>query len=207
LDWLSGGRLVLGVGLGSESGLQVEWGAFNEETDLGRRAKMLDEALDIIVGLWSGRPYSFCGSHFQLSTTQFLPQAVQQPRIPIWSAMVSPTQGPIARAAKWDGIVPLFGKPVREDFTMLSELLSQLRHFRGTLEQFDVVYIAPPIREYGIAQPSELLEQYMDSGVTWWLQRIVPTDFGGSWEADWPVHAMEDAVRRGPPRVGPASNP
>jgi alkanesulfonate monooxygenase SsuD/methylene tetrahydromethanopterin reductase-like flavin-dependent oxidoreductase (luciferase family) len=51
LDRLSNGRLVFGAGLGSSGGAEVEWAGFGEETDLARRAGMLDEGLEILTGL------------------------------------------------------------------------------------------------------------------------------------------------------------
>src|SRR5258706_15169236 len=45
LDHLSNGRFIFGVGLGGGSGQQVEWENFGEESDLSRRAQMLDESL------------------------------------------------------------------------------------------------------------------------------------------------------------------
>ncbi len=59
LDHLSKGRLILPVALGA-----VDDGAFSnvgEETDRKLRAQRLDEGLEILAGLWSGRPYSFQG--------------------------------------------------------------------------------------------------------------------------------------------------
>jgi len=53
LDRLSNGRLILGVGLGSSGGADVEWGNFGEEMNLKKRAGLLDEGLAIINGLWS----------------------------------------------------------------------------------------------------------------------------------------------------------
>ena len=56
LDHLSSGRLILSVGIG---GGKLEWDHLGEEKDLRTRGRMLDEALDILVGLWSGKPYQF----------------------------------------------------------------------------------------------------------------------------------------------------
>lgn len=52
LDQLSGGRLILGVGLGDPPDL--EFAQFGEEPDNLIRAAKLDEGLDILAGLWSG---------------------------------------------------------------------------------------------------------------------------------------------------------
>jgi alkanesulfonate monooxygenase SsuD/methylene tetrahydromethanopterin reductase-like flavin-dependent oxidoreductase (luciferase family) len=52
LDLLSGGRLTLGVGLGSDQ-FGSEFSITGEELDGRRRARMLDESLDILTAAWS----------------------------------------------------------------------------------------------------------------------------------------------------------
>jgi alkanesulfonate monooxygenase SsuD/methylene tetrahydromethanopterin reductase-like flavin-dependent oxidoreductase (luciferase family) len=59
LDHLSGGRLVVGVGLGNPPDAEFEH--FGEDGDARRRARRLDEGLAILDGLWSGRPSRFDG--------------------------------------------------------------------------------------------------------------------------------------------------
>src|ERR1051325_814057 len=54
LDHLSNGRLILGVGLGNAA--DSDFATFGEVLDNRQRAEVLDEALDILVGLWSGEP-------------------------------------------------------------------------------------------------------------------------------------------------------
>ncbi|MCK4830881.1 LLM class flavin-dependent oxidoreductase [bacterium] len=56
--------MILGVGLGAPP--ETEFGYFGEESDVKIRAKKLDESLDIITGLWSGEPFSYKGTHYQL---------------------------------------------------------------------------------------------------------------------------------------------
>src|SRR3954451_5852809 len=82
LDILSGGRTVLPVGLGALDDAGFE--RVGEATGRKERAELLDEALDIIAGLWSGRRFSYKGTHFQVRDLTFLPTPVQQPRVPVW---------------------------------------------------------------------------------------------------------------------------
>ena len=80
LDHLSGGRLVLPVGLGA-----LDDGGFSkvgEPTDRKVRAQLLDESLEILTGLWSGEPFSYSGQHYRIEEMTFLPPPVQRPRIP-----------------------------------------------------------------------------------------------------------------------------
>ncbi|HSK06015.1 MAG TPA: LLM class flavin-dependent oxidoreductase [Acidimicrobiia bacterium] len=108
IDRLAGGRMVLGVGLGYPP--EPEFGTFGDPTDPRLRADLLDEGLDIVTGVWSGRPFEFHGEHFDLRRTTFAPVPVQQPRIPIWVAGMLPNLRPFRRAARYDGVFP-----IRED--------------------------------------------------------------------------------------------
>jgi alkanesulfonate monooxygenase SsuD/methylene tetrahydromethanopterin reductase-like flavin-dependent oxidoreductase (luciferase family) len=68
LDLLSGGRLTLGVGLGSDH-FASEYSMTGEELDDRRRARMLDEALGILEAAWSGAdpaPYREAGATWWL---------------------------------------------------------------------------------------------------------------------------------------------
>src|SRR5258708_28466167 len=56
LDQLSNGRMILGVGLGDAG---ASFDAFGEVTDVAQRAALLDDALAVLVGLWSGAPFSY----------------------------------------------------------------------------------------------------------------------------------------------------
>ncbi|HWO94053.1 MAG TPA: LLM class flavin-dependent oxidoreductase [Dehalococcoidia bacterium] len=102
LDHLSNGRVTLSVGLGDASTDSSFW-KFKEELDDRRRAAMLDEALDIVAGLWTGEPFSYDGAHFKVDRVTFRPRPIQTPRIPIWVGGAYPNEGPMRRAARWDG--------------------------------------------------------------------------------------------------------
>jgi alkanesulfonate monooxygenase SsuD/methylene tetrahydromethanopterin reductase-like flavin-dependent oxidoreductase (luciferase family) len=55
LDGLSGGRLILGVGLGGDQ-FAAEFSKTGEQVDDRVRGEMLDEALEILTRAWSGEP-------------------------------------------------------------------------------------------------------------------------------------------------------
>lgn len=116
LDHMSGGRLVLGVGLGTD--FWGEFGAFAEPaTDDLERAALVDDGIDVIERLWSGEPVTHQGRRYTLDGAHFLPRPVQQPRIPLWAAMIwRPwTGGPVRRALRCDGVVPFKPEPFTPD--------------------------------------------------------------------------------------------
>src|SRR6476619_8007556 len=104
VDRLSGGRAILGAGLGA---LHDGWLAF--EPDEGRkvRAEKLDEGLAIYDGLMRGQPYSFSGKHYQARPTDFAPppMPIQRPRVPVWVVGGYPSVLSMRRAARYDGLL------------------------------------------------------------------------------------------------------
>jgi len=156
LDRLSSGRLTLGVGLGVDSGGELS--RFGESADERERAERLDEALELLLALWSGELVEHDGPHFQAAGVRFLPRPTQQPRIPIWGAAVGerPRVGPLQRAARLDGLFPV-GATVDQ----VAWMLSIVSEHRGGLEGFDLAMpIAPD------AGSSEL-EALRELGATW----------------------------------------
>lgn len=79
LDFLSGGRLLPGFGIGSPRG--PEWTAMH--LDPKTRGRKTDEALEIITRLWNGEKLDFPGKHFQLTGASIAPLPVQ-PDLPMW---------------------------------------------------------------------------------------------------------------------------
>jgi len=78
LDWLSGGRVDLGVGVG--------W--LREESEAvaapwpGRGART-DEYLGVLRALWCDDPSSFSGDHYTLAPCNMHPKPVQDPHPPV----------------------------------------------------------------------------------------------------------------------------
>lgn len=201
LDHLSGGRLVLGVGLGSGGGSQIEWANFGEETDLKRRAGMLDEALQIITGLWSGQPFAFEGRHYTVRESRFRPSPQQSPRVPVWVAGNWPNRPPFRRMARWDGMMPEVDLQAGGELAQLAEAV------RFTLEQragdgpFDVAYSVPPLRLPDPAAAPARVAAFANAGVTWLLEQLYPRHFGADWEGAWPLEEMEAYLTQGLPRA------
>ncbi|HEX8730145.1 MAG TPA: LLM class flavin-dependent oxidoreductase [Ktedonobacterales bacterium] len=186
LDHLSGGRLILGVGIGSDFG--QEYSAYGESPDDRLHGAMLDEALEIITGLWSGEPFSFEGAHYQIHGARYQPTPVQRPRIPIWVAAVWPHKKPLRRAARWDGLCPLV-----DDHQMspeqLREALAYVRPLLSADKPFDVLaYGGTPGQDE--AAETALVAAFRDAGATWWQESMAPDDT---------LDYARERIRRGPP--------
>jgi probable F420-dependent oxidoreductase len=165
LDRLSGGRLVLGVGLGHPDD---QFTAFGMEGDLRTRAAMVDEFLDLVNRLWSGEPVDFDGEHYTCHGVAMAPTPVQHPRIPIWIGAGGSYRAPRRRAARWDGFAPAseqwpVGVIPPETY---AEIADELRGAGAPTTQYDVVLI-------GTADATEptpaTIPEYERSGVNWLL--------------------------------------
>jgi probable F420-dependent oxidoreductase len=83
LDVLSGGRLIVGVGV-SDKGDIAEYTNLGKAERFPRRGAYLDEAITLWRHLWSGRTDPFLGEFHTLTDYTFLPLPVQGSGIPIW---------------------------------------------------------------------------------------------------------------------------
>jgi probable F420-dependent oxidoreductase len=78
LDYLSGGRAVLGVGLGREQ-------HFTEfQIPRERRVRRFKEAIELIKALWTELKVTYQGEIFQLQDGVMGPKPVQKPHPPVW---------------------------------------------------------------------------------------------------------------------------
>jgi alkanesulfonate monooxygenase SsuD/methylene tetrahydromethanopterin reductase-like flavin-dependent oxidoreductase (luciferase family) len=81
VDRISGGRLVFGIGLGDDQPEFNEMGL--EFLPTSKRHRAMDEALDIIQGLWTGESFNYHGDYFSVDNATMSPRPVQRPHIPI----------------------------------------------------------------------------------------------------------------------------
>ncbi len=85
VDLLSGGRLELGVGRGSQP---KEFKSFGMKPSESR--KRLVEGMEIVSRLLEGEEVTFEGEYYQCKDVQIFPRPIQKPRPPIWLAGTSP---------------------------------------------------------------------------------------------------------------------
>jgi alkanesulfonate monooxygenase SsuD/methylene tetrahydromethanopterin reductase-like flavin-dependent oxidoreductase (luciferase family) len=192
IDHLSNGRLILAVGLGDtgESVMpDISFTHFNEMENPGERAQMLDEALDIVVGLWSGKAFSYEGQYYQVKKIKTLPRPLQSPRIPIWIGGGLPLKGPMRRAARWDGMCPYKHKThilMPEDIRTLRDYVQRER---GSMEGYDIA-VGGSARGKNWERERKRMRSLAEVGVTWCTEYI-PPDSGN-------LKIVQGLIKRGP---------
>lgn len=182
---VSGGRLILGVGLGSdESG---DFSRFGEPTDLRSRAEMLDEGIQVARAMWSGQAVRHHGAHFRVT----LDETVRAPYpIPIWAGCSTTNPSVMRRAATCDGIFPNTGQlPLPAE-----EVARIVQAVRGAglppSGPFDVAVAGNASHAW--PEPHKVdLQGLADAGMTWWMESLIHFD---------PLEMSLEIVDAGPPR-------
>jgi probable F420-dependent oxidoreductase len=127
LDQLSGGRLVIGVGVGS---LPEENAALGVDYD--GRGKYTDEFLEVMIRLWTEDEATFDGDHFEFENLVASPKPKQRPHPPI---LIGGNRPPALRrvARLGDGWHPLGVSPEG-----LRERLVTIKSEAAAIERDDV---------------------------------------------------------------------
>jgi alkanesulfonate monooxygenase SsuD/methylene tetrahydromethanopterin reductase-like flavin-dependent oxidoreductase (luciferase family) len=190
LDRLSGGRVMLGAGIGNEE----DYAAYGQSFTARERGDRLDETLDVVTGLWTGEPFTYDGEHFQLENAEVHPTPLQQPRVPILVGCWWPNEKPIRRGARWDGIVPFFPSLVesgagphgeRETGTPEEEVREALACYREHADAGGEVVLP----SFPAEDPAAFAAEAAEMGVTWMLETAPGTSRA----------AVERTIREGPP--------
>jgi probable F420-dependent oxidoreductase len=156
LDRLSGGRLILGVGVGS---LAEEFALLG--VDFAGRGPRYEDGLRALRAAIGGREPSYAGTHYRFDGIVVDPCTVQA-RIPIWLGGRSARS--LRRALRFaDGWDP-FGLTLDE----LTVLLRRARDGRDWHEPFDVVLTPPdpPDPTTDRARLGDLVARYEAAGAT-----------------------------------------
>lgn len=192
IDHLSNGRLVLPVALGvpDDAGFHA---VNTDSTDRRQRAERLDEALEILALGQTGEPFSWEGTHYQISEMVLRPKPVQE-RIPVWCVGAWPHEKSLARAARWDGIIPVNMTPGADPFQpvqagMLREIVGWCREHREGAEPFDVVI------EGKTDSPNDTayIEAVAEAGATWFIE--------SRWDDTETPESLRERIVQGPPRL------
>ena len=193
LDHLSGGRLVLPVGLGALD--DGGFGKVGEPTDRKTRAELLDESLEILTGLWSGEPFCYDGKHYHLDEMTFLPKPVQSPRIPIWVVGAWPSERSMGRALRYDGLLPnVLEDGKQRDITPddIRAMASYVAERRTQPTPFDIIMEGETPGD-DPAKAASIVRPFAEAGATWWNE--------SRWNALGDVELVRARIRQGPPRI------
>jgi alkanesulfonate monooxygenase SsuD/methylene tetrahydromethanopterin reductase-like flavin-dependent oxidoreductase (luciferase family) len=199
LDNLSGGRVILPIGLGAADD---RWWLFEDDPGRRVRAEQMDEALDLMQALWSGKPVTYAGAHYRARPADSMvpPRPAQRPRVPIWVVGAWPRPKSMRRAARFDGWLPAYMPRGGGDEELTPEVLREgidwLRERRTaeglSMKGYDIVAegTTPP----DPAAAAEIVRPWAGAGATWWI------------DADWSDMdpgrvrtAALERLRAGPP--------
>jgi alkanesulfonate monooxygenase SsuD/methylene tetrahydromethanopterin reductase-like flavin-dependent oxidoreductase (luciferase family) len=155
LDRLSGGRMVLGLGLGVDS--YGEYSAFDEAAvDDRARAAALDAGIGLLEQMLAGEPVTGAGG---LVTT---PAGIQKPRVPMWIAgRAALSAGPRrVRRHRLEGLALVDAAAWTPD-----HVTTALANGELNAGELDVVLV-------GGSHPDP--DALADAGATWCLPEILP---------------------------------
>jgi alkanesulfonate monooxygenase SsuD/methylene tetrahydromethanopterin reductase-like flavin-dependent oxidoreductase (luciferase family) len=192
LDRLSNGRFTLSVGLGAAGPEHPnsEFHKVGEETDRKIRAQMLDESLEILNGLWSGKPFNFDGEHFHIEDMTG-PKPIQSPRIPIWVVGAWPREKSMRRVLRCDGLLPTKmaseGKMVDFSAADIREMKAYVEEKRTLTTPFDIV-VEGETPGNDPEKAASIVRDWADGGVTWWLEDV--------WATPWEQGGLDGILKR-----------
>lgn len=133
LDNLSGGRVVLPVGLGVAE--QDEFWLVEDDPGRKVRAEMMDEGLAMLRKLWRGETFDFSGTYYRSRSLDHPPEpppppppvqgSPNDPRIPVWVVGAWPRMKSMRRAAALDGLLPAYVPKPGEMGELTPEVLAE----------------------------------------------------------------------------------
>jgi probable F420-dependent oxidoreductase len=156
LDQLTGGRFVLGTGIGA---YREEFEAWGPRLKGARRGEMADEALELLRRLFTERSVTFEGRHYACADLEMYPKPRQQP-FPIFVGGHNIEN--VRRAARWgQGWLPGW-RPFEE----LDERIRLLRRLAAEAGRDpDAIEVAPQFSVTVAKTMEEAERKYMASGL------------------------------------------
>jgi alkanesulfonate monooxygenase SsuD/methylene tetrahydromethanopterin reductase-like flavin-dependent oxidoreductase (luciferase family) len=192
VDRLSGGRVVLGVGIG---GAEDEYRAAGEAVDLRERAALTDEVLSVVRPLLAGETVTCRGAACTVQGVTLAPLPVQAP-VPVWVGGNS--AGARRRAALHDGWMPV---PYDEQGSLVLPPAAFGQQLAGILATRSAAGI-PAGTPFAAATHGETpadavaaeaaVRPWADAGATWWLESL--HGYRGT------IEELFARVQAGPPR-------
>ena len=169
LDHISNGRMNFGFGAG---GYKPEYKAYGFEfVEKGSiRLAQMQEALQLILGLWSNSRFTFHGKYFHVENVILEPKPLQKPHPPILIGGVGP-KITLRMIAVIGDACNLWGPP--DEFVKQRETLKrhceEVRRDESTIEKttYDLVICAPTP-----AALQKKIERLLPKGVEPWMALV-----------------------------------
>lgn len=182
---LSHGRLIMGVGLGSDE--TGDFSRFGEETSRSIRSRMLDEGLNIMRSMWAGDVVTSTEGEYKVD----VPAGAPEPhRIPLWVASSTRHPRVVSRATGCDGIFPISDHTLEPDEVAG---ITDALHAAGLEENepYDVVVSGNASPAWEKPNPDGVdLAAITDAGATWWMESLIHFD---------PLELSGEVIDAGPP--------
>lgn len=165
LDVLSGGRMILGVGLGDGT-VRRNFEAFGEPAANATRAEKLDEGLEVITRLWTGEKVTHYGKHYVVADFALRAVPLQQPRVPIWVGGDSPAA--LRRASQWDGWIGPDADPFNTAPGDVTRVRGEIEGIRSSPSLLDIAWS-------GQSAPEDQgrIGAFGRAGATWWIEILL----------------------------------
>lgn len=196
VDQLSGGRVVLTVGIGATS---EDLPVTGEVTDLKERAERLDEEIDLMRALWEGGK-SYHGRYYdyQAGTADELSSmgGPLRSRIPIWVVGVWPRPKSMQRVLRCEGVVPQYHGLEDEPRPEHARAVREWIDGHGG-SGIDMVAEGETPADDPAAAGAQVAG-WAEAGCTWWLETRWEMPHG----ADERMREVRERLAAGPP--GPA---
>ncbi len=190
VDWLSNGRVDLGVGVGW---LREEFDAL--EVPWARRGARTDDYLGVLKSLWCEEPSSFSGEFYTMAACSQYPKPVQKPHPPIHIGGES--DAALRRTARLAQGWHSFNRPPAALAAPLARL-DELLEAEGRLRSELTVTVCPYFQQLSPAA----VEQYAAAGadaVAALLFVTAPDDVPGAFDALEPCMQRAAAAGTGRP--------
>ena len=146
IDHASGGRLELALG---SAWFEPEHTALGIDfPSVAERADMLDDAVEMVVGLMTGEQVSYDGRRFRLVDARLRPPPVQRPHPPLWIGGTGPRRT-LPTAARRADVWHAFGTPasLREPSARLDRLAEEAGRDPSSIVRAASLSLSEPVDE------------------------------------------------------------
>ena len=139
LDQLSGGRLIVGVGIGSSTGIYPAFGLSPEH-----RVRRFTEGIRLMKLLWTEERVTFGGEFWKLNKVAMEPKPIQKPHLPLWFGAQHPAalRRSVALGDGWIGAGSTSTAEFNECARQLRIFLTEAKRDPSTLPIGKRVYLA-----------------------------------------------------------------